>query len=75
MVDGQVPTDHPDHLVIAIAASNDPNSRFTGSDYHDESIEIARKRAADAGFANRISFEVASAADFSRCSASSAPAT
>jgi ubiquinone/menaquinone biosynthesis C-methylase UbiE len=42
-----------------------PNSRFTGSDYHSQSIEIARKRAADAGVADRISFEVASAADFS----------
>ena len=42
-----------------------PNSRVTGSDYHDQSIEIARKRAADAGVADRISFEVASAADFS----------
>jgi ubiquinone/menaquinone biosynthesis C-methylase UbiE len=42
-----------------------PNSRFTGSDYNSQSIEIARKRAADAGVADRISFEVASAADFS----------
>jgi len=42
-----------------------PESRFTGSDYHDQSIEIARKRAADAGVADRISFEVASAASFS----------
>jgi ubiquinone/menaquinone biosynthesis C-methylase UbiE len=42
-----------------------PNSRFTGSDYHDQSIEIARKRAADAGVGDRISFEVASAAGFS----------
>jgi ubiquinone/menaquinone biosynthesis C-methylase UbiE len=42
-----------------------PHSRFTGSDYHSQSIEIARKRAADAGVADRISFEVASAADFS----------
>ena len=36
-----------------------PNSAFTGSDYHDQSIEIARKRAADAGVADRVSFEVA----------------
>jgi ubiquinone/menaquinone biosynthesis C-methylase UbiE len=42
-----------------------PNSRFTGSDYHDQSIEIARKRAGDAGVADRVSFEVASAAAFS----------
>ncbi|HWG27179.1 MAG TPA: class I SAM-dependent methyltransferase [Actinospica sp.] len=42
-----------------------PNSRFNGSDYHDESIEIARKRAADAGVADRITFETAAAAGFS----------
>src|SRR5271165_4674267 len=48
-----------------LLAEQYPNTRFTGSDYHDQSIEIARKRAADAGAADRISFEVASAADFS----------
>jgi ubiquinone/menaquinone biosynthesis C-methylase UbiE len=42
-----------------------PNSAITGSDYHDRSIEIARKRAGDAGVANRVSFEVASADGFS----------
>ena len=42
-----------------------PNSAFTGSDYHDRSIEIARKRAADAGVAGRVSFEVATASEFS----------
>jgi len=42
-----------------------PNSAFTGSDYHDQSIEIARKRAGDAGVADRVNFEVASAAGFS----------
>jgi hypothetical protein len=35
-----------------------------GSDYHDASIELARKRAADAGVASRTSFEVASAQTF-----------
>ena len=48
-----------------LLAQEYPNSRFTGSDYHDQSIEVARKRAADAGVADRISFEVASAAGFS----------
>jgi len=48
-----------------LLAQEYPNSRFTGSDYHDESIEIARKRAADAGVADRVRFEVASAAGFS----------
>ncbi len=41
------------------------NSRFTGSDYHEGSIDIARKRAGDAGVADRVSFEVASASSFS----------
>jgi 2-polyprenyl-3-methyl-5-hydroxy-6-metoxy-1,4-benzoquinol methylase len=41
-----------------------PNSRFTGSDFHDGSIELARKRAADAGVADRVAFEVASAQTF-----------
>jgi ubiquinone/menaquinone biosynthesis C-methylase UbiE len=42
-----------------------PNSAFTGSDYHDQSIEIARKRAGDAGVADRVKFEVAAATGFS----------
>jgi ubiquinone/menaquinone biosynthesis C-methylase UbiE len=42
-----------------------PNSAFTGSDYHDQSIEIARKRAGDAGVADRVAFEVAAATEFS----------
>ena len=41
-----------------------PNSTFVGSDYHAESIDVARKRAAEAGVADRVRFEVASAADF-----------
>jgi ubiquinone/menaquinone biosynthesis C-methylase UbiE len=48
-----------------LLASEYPNSRFTGSDYHEQSIEIARKRAADAGVADRITFEVAAADGFS----------
>jgi ubiquinone/menaquinone biosynthesis C-methylase UbiE/transcriptional regulator with XRE-family HTH domain len=48
-----------------LLAQHYPNSRFTGSDYHDQSIEIARKRAADAGVADRVRFEVAPAAGFS----------
>jgi ubiquinone/menaquinone biosynthesis C-methylase UbiE len=42
-----------------------PASTITGSDYHDGSIQTALKRAADAGVAERTSFEVASAAAFS----------
>jgi SAM-dependent methyltransferase len=42
-----------------------PNSHVAGSDYHGASIELARKRAADAGVASRTTFEVATAQDFS----------
>jgi ubiquinone/menaquinone biosynthesis C-methylase UbiE len=48
-----------------LLAQKYPESRFTGSDYHDRSIEMARKRAGDAGVADRVSFEVASATTFS----------
>ena len=41
------------------------NSRFTGSDYHAGSIELARKHAGEAGVADRVTFEVSSAASFS----------
>jgi SAM-dependent methyltransferase len=42
-----------------------PASAITGFDAHDGSIEAARKRAADAGLAERVRFEVASATSFS----------
>ena len=38
-----------------------PNSTFVGFDPHQASIDTARKRAADAGVADRVSFEVAPA--------------
>jgi ubiquinone/menaquinone biosynthesis C-methylase UbiE len=41
-----------------------PESRFAGSDLHEGSIEEARKRAADAGVSDRVSFAVAGAQDF-----------
>ena len=47
-----------------LLAEQYPNSQFVGADYHDGSIELARKRAADAGVAERISFDVASAQNF-----------
>jgi len=47
-----------------LLAESYPRSQVTGFDYHDPSIEQARKRAADAGLAARASFEVAAAADF-----------
>jgi ubiquinone/menaquinone biosynthesis C-methylase UbiE len=48
-----------------LLAQEYPNSSFTGSDYHNASIEIARKHATDAGVADRINFEVAAADGFS----------
>jgi hypothetical protein len=45
-------------------AEDYPNSRFTGFDYHDASIRQAAKKAADAGLAGRVTFEVAAAADY-----------
>jgi 2-polyprenyl-3-methyl-5-hydroxy-6-metoxy-1,4-benzoquinol methylase len=41
-----------------------PASTFTGSDYHEGSITLARERARDAGVADRVSFEVAPADAF-----------
>jgi ubiquinone/menaquinone biosynthesis C-methylase UbiE len=41
-----------------------PRTTVVGSDYHTESIELARKRAAEAGVADRVSFEVATAQTF-----------
>jgi ubiquinone/menaquinone biosynthesis C-methylase UbiE len=48
-----------------LLAQEYPNSKFTGSDYHEGSIELARKRAGDAGVADRVSFEVSRASAFS----------
>jgi ubiquinone/menaquinone biosynthesis C-methylase UbiE len=42
-----------------------PKSAILGSDYHQASVDTARKRAADAGLADRARFEVASAQTFS----------
>jgi len=41
-----------------------PASRFTGFDYHDGSIETARRRAGEAAIDRRVEFETASAAAF-----------
>jgi hypothetical protein len=41
-----------------------PRSTFVGSDYHPESIETARRRATEAGVADRVRFEVAPADGF-----------
>jgi len=42
-----------------------PNSTFAGSDYHDGSIEMARRRAQEAGVHEQINFETAAAAAYS----------
>jgi len=47
-----------------IMAKAFPNSRFVGSDPHGPSIEAARKTAAEAGVADRCTFEVATATDY-----------
>ena len=47
-----------------IMAEAFPRSEFHGFDYHDKSIERAREAAREAGAADRISFDVASAKDF-----------
>jgi SAM-dependent methyltransferase len=38
-----------------------PASTFLGVDYHEASITVARRRAADAGLGDRVAFEVADA--------------
>jgi len=41
-----------------------PNSEFIGFDYHDKSIEAARKKAEEAGVGDRVKFEVAVSKSF-----------
>ncbi len=41
-----------------------PNSTFVGYDYHDDSIKMARQRAAEAGVSERVTFEVVKAKDY-----------
>jgi len=47
-----------------LMASAFPNSTFVGFDYHTPSIETARQRAAEAGVAGQVRFEVARAKDY-----------
>ncbi len=42
-----------------------PRTTVVGSDYHRESIELARKNAAETGLSDRVTFEVATAQGFS----------
>jgi ubiquinone/menaquinone biosynthesis C-methylase UbiE len=41
-----------------------PKATIVGSDYHAESIELARKKSAEAGVGDRVTFEVATAQTF-----------
>lgn len=47
-----------------IMANAYPHSTFAGYDYHQPSIDAARKAAAEAGLGRRVRFETASATDF-----------
>jgi 2-polyprenyl-3-methyl-5-hydroxy-6-metoxy-1,4-benzoquinol methylase len=47
-----------------IMAQAYPESVFVGFDYHAPSIEQARKRAAEAGVSDRVTFEVASSKEY-----------
>lgn len=47
-----------------IMAEEYPNSTFVGFDYHEGSIEAARRAAGEAGVADRCTFEVASAKEY-----------
>ena len=41
-----------------------PRTTVVGSDYHAESIDLARKKAADTGVGDRVTFEVTTAQTF-----------
>ena len=47
-----------------IMAQEYPNSTFVGFDYHEGSIEAARRTAEEAGVSERCGFEVASASEY-----------
>ena len=47
-----------------LMAKSYPQSTFVGFDYHEASIEHARRKAKEAGVSNRVTFEVAKAKDY-----------
>ena len=47
-----------------LLAQSYPEASIVGFDFHQASIDIARKRAAEAGVADRVHFDTASAQDF-----------
>jgi len=46
---------------VILMAQAFPKSKFVGIDYHESSIVVARERAKQAGVADRVGFEVATA--------------
>jgi cyclopropane fatty-acyl-phospholipid synthase-like methyltransferase len=53
------------HGASAVVIANAyPNATVSGFDYHPASIDTARKRAAEAGIADRVSFEEADAKSY-----------
>jgi 2-polyprenyl-3-methyl-5-hydroxy-6-metoxy-1,4-benzoquinol methylase len=51
-------------ISVTVMAEAYPASQFWGFDFHEPSIETARKRAAEAGVASRTAFEVAEATSY-----------
>jgi 2-polyprenyl-3-methyl-5-hydroxy-6-metoxy-1,4-benzoquinol methylase len=49
---------------VVVMAEAYPNSSFWGFDFHEPSIAVSKKRAADAGIAERTEFEVATAKSY-----------
>jgi 2-polyprenyl-3-methyl-5-hydroxy-6-metoxy-1,4-benzoquinol methylase len=49
---------------VVVMAEAYPNSQLWGFDYHEQSIETARQRAAEAGVADRTTFGVATAKEY-----------
>lgn len=47
-----------------IMAEAYPDSSFVGIDYHEDSIDVARERAEEAGVSDQVSFEVATATEY-----------
>jgi SAM-dependent methyltransferase len=49
---------------VVVMAEAYPKSRFWGFDFHEPSIDVSRKRAADSGIADRTEFKVATAKSY-----------
>ncbi len=49
---------------VVVMAEAFPNSRFHGFDFHEPSIQTSQKRAAEAGVADRTTFDVADAKSY-----------